>query len=233
MEQGWISLHRKMKDKGFYRKSEYVHLWIHLLLSANHEEKEFLWNGKIIKIQRGQFITGRNSLEKETGIDSSKIQRALELFENEHQIEQQKTNKYRLITILNWESYQKVNSKVNSKRTATEQQLNTNNNVITKNNENKDIVASDDFDFSKELEKLRNGKRKDYKIIALYWAKKGWKFENREQFNSALKRELKPASLLKGYSGEQIARAIKHCMDNYPEWTLETTFKRISDIVNK
>jgi hypothetical protein len=41
-ELGWIKLHRKLQKKGYYKKSEYIHLWVHLLLSANHKEKEFI-----------------------------------------------------------------------------------------------------------------------------------------------------------------------------------------------
>jgi hypothetical protein len=93
--------------------------------------------------------------------------------------------------------------------------------------------ATKEFNFEEELIKLKESKRKDYKIIALYWKKKGFIFENQEQFNSALVRELKAAKLLKGYSGIQIGEAIKHCERKYNEWTLETTHKRISDVVNK
>lgn len=90
-----------------------------------------------------------------------------------------------------------------------------------------------EFDFHKELNLLKEGKRKDYKIIALYWKKKDWTFENRAQFVAALKRELRPAKALSGYSGEQIARAIDYCDKEYDVWTLETLHKRITDLINK
>ncbi len=78
--------------------------------------------------------------------------------------------------------------------------------------------------FQEELEKLRDDKRKHLRVVALYWKKKGWVFENKEQFDK---------TSLTGYSGEQIARAIKHCETNYKEWSLETIGKRIADVVNK
>lgn len=128
--KGWISIHRKIKGKGWWKDSHYVHLWVHILLSANHEESEFMWNGEIMKVKRGQFITGRKALSKETGIQESKIERILKLFVKEQQIEQQTTTKYRLITIRNYNTYQPLNNK----RTTNEQQMNTNNN---NNNNNK------------------------------------------------------------------------------------------------
>jgi len=69
-EQGWISIHRKIQEKGWYKDSHYVHLWLHIIMKCNHKGKEFLWNGEIKKIERGQFITGRKALAEETGINT-------------------------------------------------------------------------------------------------------------------------------------------------------------------
>ena len=103
---GWIKLYRSLMDKGYYKDSEYIHLWIHLIFKATYQEKEYLFNGKIHHLQPGQFITGRNTLVKETGINRGKIERILKTFKNEQQIEQQTTNKFRIISILNWTEYQ-------------------------------------------------------------------------------------------------------------------------------
>ena len=113
---GWIRLHRKLKNSSYYKKSQYVHLWIHLLLSANHQENKFMWNKDIIIIKEGQFLTGRKELSEATGIPETTIERALEFFEkNGHQIEQQKTTKFRIITIVNWKEYQGDNNKKDRK----------------------------------------------------------------------------------------------------------------------
>lgn len=125
MNNGWIKLHRKLTEKGYYKNSYYVHLWLHLLFLASHSQTEFLWNGKIEKLSVGQFITGRKQLAKQTGISETTIERILKCFESEQQIGQQKTNKYRVITILNYESYQKVDSKVDSQRTTDGQPADT------------------------------------------------------------------------------------------------------------
>ena len=132
---GWIRLHRKLTEKGYYKKSHYVHLWVHLLLKANHKANEFMFNGKMILVKQGQLITGRNQLSEETGIASSTVERILKTLENEQQIEQQKTSKFRLITIKKWDNYQLANEggqesgqQADSKRTASGQQADTNNN---------------------------------------------------------------------------------------------------------
>ncbi|MCE1165314.1 MAG: hypothetical protein LWX07_07930 [Bacteroidetes bacterium] len=135
--KGWISVYRQLTDKGFYKKSSYVHLWIHLLLKANHKPKEFPVDGIDTKINAGQLLTGRKKLSEDTGIPETTIERILKRFENEHQIGQQKTNKYRVITILNWNNYQSSDRTTDNNRTATGQQMDTNNNAKNEKNENK------------------------------------------------------------------------------------------------
>ncbi len=127
----YIKIMRELKEKSFYAKdSEKVHLWLHLLLSANWSEREELLGGRPIKCKAGQFTTGRKQLSIQTGISESKIERILTYFEKiEQQIAQQKTNTNRLISILNWEKYQVVEQRnkqrVNNDRTTSEQQVNT------------------------------------------------------------------------------------------------------------
>ncbi len=89
-----------------------------------------MWLGKLIKLQPGQFVTGRKKLSQLSGVHESSVERILNFFEKEGQIEQQKSNKYRLITIINWEQHQNLNNQ----RTTTEQPLNTINNNNNINN---------------------------------------------------------------------------------------------------
>ena len=131
---GWVSIHRKIIDSPVFQDSQAVHLWLYILLSANHKEGKVMRGNNVIVIPRGSFLTGRKSLSKATNISESKIQRLLKLFEIEGQIEQQTNSQYRVITICNYDKHQDSEHQLNSKRTATEQQLNTNNKV---NNDNK------------------------------------------------------------------------------------------------
>ena len=93
------------------------------------------------EVKRGQLLTSRKAISDKTGVTQSKIYRILSRYESEHQIEQQKTNKYTVITILNYDSYQnceqQFEQKMNNKWTTDEQQMNTNNNDNNVNNDNK------------------------------------------------------------------------------------------------
>lgn len=130
--EGWIRVHRKIIDAPWFNKSEYVHLWLYLLLKANHKDQEvFIGNEKVL-VKRGQLLTSRHKLSEVVHIQENKIYRILKCFENEHQIEQHKTRKYTVISIVNYDMYQKSEQgneqQMNNKRTTDEQQMNTNNN---------------------------------------------------------------------------------------------------------
>jgi hypothetical protein len=79
---------------------------VHLLLTAQHRTTEFIWGGRKVILRVGQLLTGRKALSEETGIPESTVERILTYLESEQQIEQQKTNKFRVITLRNWQKYQ-------------------------------------------------------------------------------------------------------------------------------
>ena len=127
--QGYIKLFRTFQNNIFYKNSDAIHLWIHLLFCASFEDNVFYYKNTKINLKRGQLITGRKKLSQETGINESKIFRLLKLFESEHQIEQQKTSKYSIITIISYDTYNEsehqIEQQMNNKRTTNEQQANT------------------------------------------------------------------------------------------------------------
>lgn len=137
MNNGFINIHRKILDSPISKKPHWAWLWVYLLLRANWEETSIIWNGENTKIARGSFVTGRNSLAKETGISASTIEDILTYLETQHQIRQQKNNKYRVITVLNWDKYQKPDIKSNNKATTKQQLADTDNNINKNNKENK------------------------------------------------------------------------------------------------
>ena len=139
--EGWIKIHRKMLDNPIICKdSDYLSVWVYLLLNATHKEIPALFKGKKITLEAGQLITGRKSIASQLKISESKIFRIINEFKSEHQIEQQTSNKNSLITIINWNTYQQAEhqneTQMNNNRTTTEQQLNTNNNVNNIKNDN-------------------------------------------------------------------------------------------------
>lgn len=105
--EGWIKLHRKILDNPVVCKdSETLSIWLYLLLNATHQEIPATFKGEKIILKKGQLITGIISISEKLVINKNKVQRTLKCFESDKQIEQQTSNKNRLITILNWDMYQ-------------------------------------------------------------------------------------------------------------------------------
>ena len=139
--EGWISIYRSLKKKSWYNKPDYLAMWIHLLLKANHKEQQIMFAGGIINLKPGEFVTGRKVLSEETGINEAKVQRLLSYFETkEQQIEQRTDRQKRIITIKNWDIYQQSEQRVNNERTTSEQRVNTDNNINNINNINKNTI---------------------------------------------------------------------------------------------
>lgn len=138
---GYIKAYRSLLENPLVcRDTETFAVWNYLLLSVNHAEQKVLFGGKSITMLPGQMITGRKKIADFWKISESKVERILNLLENEQQIEQQKSNKNRLITVLNWQKYQnseqQIEQQVNNNRTTSEQQVNTNKNIKNDNNIN-------------------------------------------------------------------------------------------------
>lgn len=148
-DKGWVKIHRRILENPIVCKdSDYFSVWLYLLLEATHSDYVKLFKGEKIVLKPGQLITGRKVISEKFRVSESKVHRILLSLESEHQIERQTSNKNTLITIVNWDKYQKIEqlnaTQLNDNCTTIEQQLNTlqeQKNKRTKENNKKDIVA--------------------------------------------------------------------------------------------
>lgn len=99
---GFITLHRKILDWHWYDDIATTRLFIHLLLNANHAPKE--WRGRMI--ERGQVVTGRQQLSAETGLSEQQIRTCIKRLKSTNEITSKATNKYTIITLVNYSYYQ-------------------------------------------------------------------------------------------------------------------------------
>ncbi len=134
MNNGFITLHRKIMEWEWYDDANTFRLFIHLLLKANHAEQN--WRGNSIK--RGQLITGRKVLADELNLSEQQIRTSISKLISTSEITSKATNKFSLITLVNYSSYQDKQMKATSKTTnkATNEQPTSNQQVTTNNNDN-------------------------------------------------------------------------------------------------
>ena len=94
--------------------------------------------------------------------------------------------------------------------------------------------ADPNFSFKEKLEELFKSDKKYIRIIAKYWEVKGYKFDNKVQYQSAFRRELRPAKKLEGYSEDRISKVMEWLEKNVDyAWKLETMHKYIDDKLDK
>ena len=154
-----------------YQNPELWMLWCHLLLNATHKKLSVYSGHKRIDLEPGQYITGRNKLSAELSLSPRKIRTCLATLVRYENVTIQSTNKYSIITIVNWGAYQsdeeKTTNKATSHRPATDQPLTTKQECKNVKNDKKttkaDFVLPEwiDKDVWVEYKKYRqNGKGK-------------------------------------------------------------------------
>lgn len=124
---GWIKLHRKLTENPLYFSEPFSRsmAWIDMLLIANHSDNYFFKRGIRIDVKVGQIGYDLDSLAKRWKWSRGKVERFLNMLENDKQIVRQKTNVTTLISIVNYKEYQtddKPNKKPNSKANGNKQE---------------------------------------------------------------------------------------------------------------
>lgn len=130
LQNGFIALYRSLLSWGWHADPATGWLFVNLLLMANWEDGE--WQGKPIK--RGQLVTGRKALAAQTGLSEQTVRTSLNRLKSTNEITIASTNKFSVITIVNYGKFQDVPEMLTSTSTnsltndqpATNQQLTTN-----------------------------------------------------------------------------------------------------------
>jgi len=121
---GWIKVHRKLLEWEWHDDPKMVALFLYIILKANHSSQ--IWRGTIIK--KGQFITGLLKMSKDTGISVQSLRTCLRRLELTKEIVVKSTNKFTLVTIVNYEDYQ-----INQDQPTNDQQTINNKQELIKN----------------------------------------------------------------------------------------------------
>jgi len=137
MHRGFIVLHRKILDWQWYDDNPTLKLFVHLLLSANHVAKKW----RKIDVGRGQLITSTENLAKACCLSPQRTRTAINKLKSTGEITSRATNRFTLITVINYDSYQDKELIATSKATGeltNKQQTNNKQTTTTKqcNNEN-------------------------------------------------------------------------------------------------
>lgn len=140
----FITVDRKILKWEWYQDVKVFHLFLYFLLRANWEDGR--WKG--IDVKRGQLITGRLQLSKDTGLSEREIRTCLEKLKTTSEIAIKTTSKYSIITVCKYDVYQNKYDKTDqhidqqsdqrktNERPTRDQQATTNNTLNKNKQEN-------------------------------------------------------------------------------------------------
>lgn len=155
----FITVDRKILKWEWYQDVKVFHLFLYFLLRANWEDGR--WKG--IEVKRGQLITGRLQLSKDTGLSEMEIRTCRKKLIATGEITVKVTNKYSIITICKYNTYQNKydqsnqqnnqqnNQQVTNNQPTSNQQVTTNNNSINNNKEEVTSITKDNAALSENL----------------------------------------------------------------------------------
>lgn len=99
---GWVKLHRKLLEWEWYGDAHMVHLLVHLLLTATHEDRKY----KGLTIKRGQVVTSIKELAEALGASETSTRRRMKRLKSGGFLTIKVAHKITTITICNYDSYQ-------------------------------------------------------------------------------------------------------------------------------
>jgi len=158
MDNWFIKIHRKILNWEWYDDVNTLSLFIHCLVLANWENKQWHW----IEIERWGFITSLLHLSKEVWLTVQQTRTSLDKLKKTKNITIKSTNKYTLVMVLNYDKYQ-CNENKSTNKITNEQQ--TNNKQITTTKEYKNIRIYNNIEFKEFIENEENKQTTSYWLL--------------------------------------------------------------------
>jgi len=171
---GHIILHRDIMEWEWYQSSNIFRLYVHLLIKANFKDKK--WQGQLIK--RGQLITSIGHLASELMISTQSVRTALSKLNDSNDIVLKPTNRFTLITIVNYDNCQTAKSysnKQSNTQVTNHQQSNNKPTTTTKERNKNNKINKEKIELRREKFKKQVFEHSHYDLKILndfydYWS---------------------------------------------------------------
>ncbi|MBO7744166.1 MULTISPECIES: hypothetical protein [Paenibacillus] len=149
--EGWIKLHRKIRENPIFNDLQLYRLWSICLLEASHKKHQQPVGRQTVSLSPGQFVTGRfdlhgmynRGLKRSDQVAEYTVWRWLQTLERHGLVSINSSNKFSIVTVVNWSFYQNdeqqneqsFEQSMSNKRSTNEQLVSTNKNVKNDKNE--------------------------------------------------------------------------------------------------
>lgn len=105
-ENGWIKIHRKIRNNWVWDNPEFLKAWIDILLMVNHQDKKTTVNGKLVTIKRGEKLTSIVKLADRWGWSRNRVKRFLNLLEQDEMCTTIRSTFGSTLKVSNYNEYQ-------------------------------------------------------------------------------------------------------------------------------
>ncbi len=99
---GYVKLHRSLLDWGWYDDVNTKVVFIHLLLTARHNAGSY----RGYQLKAGDVVIGRDALATALNLSVRSVRTALEHLVDTHELTIKTTNKFSVVSIVNWGKFQ-------------------------------------------------------------------------------------------------------------------------------
>lgn len=106
MSEGYISLHRKIRDHWIWNDPVKFKWWVDLLLTVNHSDKKVNIGFELYDCKRGQTVMSLNNWGERWKVNKDTVRNFFVLLEKDEMITRENLIKTTRITICNYDSYQ-------------------------------------------------------------------------------------------------------------------------------
>lgn len=103
---GWLRLYRQALENGWLRHHERWAFWSYCLLKATHTQTIVKVGLQDVHLEPGQFVFGRKKAAEDLGLSEKQIRGLLSYLISANNLTIKATNKFSVISIVNWHSYQ-------------------------------------------------------------------------------------------------------------------------------
>lgn len=133
--EGWIKIHRQIKDHWIWKSQNRFQWWIDILLSVNHTDTKVLIKGNLIECKRGQSVRSLETWAKDWNVTKKTVKEFFELLQNDSMLLYESIQISTRITVCNYDNYQ---TEVNAKETKGKRKVNGTETVTTPKQEYKE-----------------------------------------------------------------------------------------------
>ena len=153
---GWVKIHRSLDDHWLWQRKpfSYGQAWIDILLQCNHSDSKVLIEGELLNCKRGQSLKSLKTWAQRWGWSIQKVRTYFTLLEKDKMIVTKGLRKTTLLTIVNYDIYQREQHGDNTE--ITQRQHRDNTEITTNKNEKKNKNEKNESSYSKESNKVNH-----------------------------------------------------------------------------